>query len=91
MRVMKENWLIGRKVKIIKSRNKTLEGLEGLVIDETKNMIIIESKNELKKVLKKEVRLDVTTQEGSFIIEGSDIIGRVEDRFKKKVKVKSRW
>ncbi len=32
---------IGRKIKVIKSSDRSKEGVEGIVIDETKNMFVI--------------------------------------------------
>ncbi len=82
--------LINKKVKIIKSSNKTLEGIEGLIIDETKNTLLIES-DKIRKVLKKEVKLKINTQNRMIVIDGNDLIGRPEKRLKDKKKVKSRW
>ena len=83
--------LIGRKVKVVDSSNETLKGTEGRVVDETKNLLVVDTGRKLKKVLKKDVRFRVTTNEGPVIIDGQDIVGRPEERLKKKDKVKSRW
>lgn len=79
--------LIGEKVEIVSSRNETLQGVIGTIIDETKNTITIETEDKIKKVLKKDVKLRINTA----VINGSDLIGRPEERLKKKDKVKSRW
>ncbi len=79
--------LIGVEVMIIQARNKTLEGLKGVVTDETKNTITIQE----RKILKKGVKLKINTPQGEVIIDGDDLIGRPEERLKKKPKVKSRW
>ncbi len=82
--------LMGKKTKIIKSSNKELQDLTGLIIDETKNTITIESGNKTRKVLKKEVRLQITTPTGDEIVNGNDLVGRPEERGQKN-KVKKRW
>jgi len=47
---------IGKKIKIEKSANKNLEGIQGEVIDETKNMIIIKTSNGEKKIIKSQIQ-----------------------------------
>ncbi len=79
--------LIGEFVEIIDAKNKTLKGLKGRVIDETKNTIIIECDDKIRKILKKGVKL----KKGKEIIIGEEIIGRPEIRLKKREKVKKRW
>jgi len=50
--------LIGLSVEIESSKNKTLIGLKGKVIDESKNTFTIQTKqNETKRVIKKQVRI----------------------------------
>ncbi len=68
--------LIGSYVKVVDSKNKTLVGLEGKVIDETKNTITFEDG---KKVIKSHVMLEVNGE----IVEGKTIQKRPEDRIKK--------
>jgi len=46
--MMKEEF-IGMKVRIEKCTDPSLQGMEGTVIDETKNMMIIESREGIKK------------------------------------------
>jgi len=41
--------LIGSLVEIIGSKNETLIGLKGKIIDETKNTLIIKQGNKIKK------------------------------------------
>jgi ribonuclease P protein subunit POP4 len=88
---VKEMIIMGMTIKVISSSNKSLDGLTGRVVDETKNMLMIETDNKIRKVLKKEVKLQINTQEGVKTLQGSDLIGCVSERLKKKDKVKSRW
>lgn len=44
--------LIGLRATIIESNVKNMKGLEGKVVDETKNVLVIESKGAKKKVPK---------------------------------------
>ncbi len=70
--------LIGEKIKIIESKNKSLIGVEGVVIDETKNLLFIETKGKVKKIIKSQCTFDV---EGKKLI-GSSITKRPEERIK---------
>jgi len=86
-----DNWkriiqdeLIGLEVRIIKARNQTLLGKRGKIIDETKNMIVIESENgRVDKVLKDEVVLEIYKDYKAIEIDGKLLIGRPEDRIRK--------
>ncbi len=85
--------LIGLKVKVDKCTDKTLEKLVGNVIDESYNMLKIEGKKRGQKTTKERT---VTKQNCVFIftlpntvkveVEGSLLVGRPEDRIKKKFK-----
>ncbi|MGQ9721200.1 MAG: ribonuclease P protein component 1 [Candidatus Jordarchaeum sp.] len=79
--------LIGLQVRVIKSTHKGYL-ISGKVIDETKNMIIIES-NGIKKIPKNMSIFEFLLSEGETIeIEGKKMIGRPEDRIKNLYKVK---
>ena len=49
--------MIGSKIKIIESKNKTLIGLKGKIIDQTKNTIKLETKEGTKKIILSHVKL----------------------------------
>lgn len=49
--------LIGKKIKVKKTKNKSLEGIKGTVINETKNMIVIKTKKGEKKLIKNQVEI----------------------------------
>jgi len=48
--------LIGSAVKVIDAKNKSLKGIEGKVIDETKNLLIIETRKGIKKLIKDQIK-----------------------------------
>lgn len=74
--------LIGLTIIITQSKNKTLVGLQGKIVDETKYMITIKTSKGDKKLIKKEIKFQII--DGKTIeIEGSKIVGRPEDRIKK--------
>jgi len=85
--------LIGLRVRVDKHTDRSLECFTGRVVDETYNMLRIEGKKRGQK-LKKEK--SVQKRNGVFIfalpngvkveVEGSLLVGRPEDRIKKKFK-----
>lgn len=72
---------IGAKIKIIDATNKSLLGIEGCIIDETKNSFKIRKNDwQEKTVLKKGTVFMINNN----IIKGNDIIKRPEERVKLK-------
>lgn len=82
--------LIGLKVKIKKSTDPTLVNLKGRVVDETYNMLVIECEDgKERKVAKKNCIFIFTLPNGTKVeVDGKVIVGRPEDRIKKKL---PRW
>lgn len=80
---MTENFLkkefIGLPVKIVESTDKSLQGIEGEIIDETKNMLIIETDKGVKKVAKEIAKFEINGR----IVDGKKIKYRPEDRIRK--------
>ncbi|PIN86496.1 ribonuclease P protein component 1 [Candidatus Woesearchaeota archaeon CG10_big_fil_rev_8_21_14_0_10_44_13] len=75
--------LIGKEIRIVEAKNKTNEGIEGKIIDETKNMITISTKKGSKKLIKEEIRIKLLREK--ITIDGKLLVGRPEDRIKKKI------
>ena len=48
--------LIGNRIQIIDSKNKSLKNIEGNVIDETKNLLINETEKGIKKLIKNQIK-----------------------------------
>jgi len=78
--------LIGLEVEVADSTNKFQVGIKGLVVDETKNLLIIETENGIKKVQKKESEFMFTIPDGKVKVKGIIIAKRPEERIKLKVK-----
>ncbi len=51
--------LIGKKIKVKNALNKSLLGISGKVIDETKNMLLLQTKKGKKKLIKKQVEIEI--------------------------------
>ncbi len=81
--------LIGLNVEIIDSTNPNLISIKGRVVDETKNTLLIEKFKDGKEV---RVPKDICTfrfelKDVYVDVMGIYIVGRPEDRLKKKIKV----
>ncbi|MEM0094939.1 MAG: ribonuclease P protein subunit [Candidatus Micrarchaeaceae archaeon] len=74
------NELIGLRVKVVSSLDKKQKGLHGLVIDETKNTLLLETAAGKKRVIKKISVFKFYADNKSFIVEGPEINFRPEER-----------
>ncbi|MAF51103.1 MAG: ribonuclease P protein component 1 [Nanoarchaeota archaeon] len=74
---------IGEKLKVIEAKNKNLIGVTGKVINETKNMFVL---NNEKKLIKNQCVFDIHNGEKVYRIDGKLLVGRPEDRIKKRIK-----
>ena len=86
---LKKATLIGLKVEIIRSTQKSLQGLSGKVIDETKNLIVIEIEKDNKKLEKKIAKIGcifkftIPGGDDKIEVNGNEIMFRPKDRPKK--------
>lgn len=72
--------LVGSFVEVVESKNKSLIGLKGKVVDETRHMIVLSNKKRFRKEI---VRLKVTIDGKDYFVDGSSLVGRPEERIKK--------
>jgi ribonuclease P protein subunit POP4 len=79
--------LIGLRVEIANSTNKFQIGMKGLVVDETKNLLVIETDRGIKKIQKKGTDFIFMIPDGKSVkVNGTIIVKRPEERVKLKVK-----
>jgi ribonuclease P protein subunit POP4 len=74
---------IGLKIKIARSTDPALQGLEGIVRDETMNMFTIESNGKLLQVQKQKTTFRAELPTENVEVDGSLLRFRPEDRVKK--------
>jgi ribonuclease P protein subunit POP4 len=74
---------IGQTVRVAYAMNADLVGIQGQVVDETKNLFVIDTVNGEKKVLKGQASFQTNVEEKEIIIDGKALIGRAEARLKK--------
>jgi len=78
---------IGLEAEVVASRHPGYVGIRGRVIDETRNMFIIEHGGRRKMVPKAVCTFHFTFPDGTVVeIEGHLLVGRPEDRLKKRLK-----
>ena len=81
---MARHELIGLHAKVVSSTHEGYVNIEGPIITESRNMIgITVGNSSLKRVPKKSVILELSIPDnGNIRIDGSDIVGRPENRIK---------
>ena len=79
---------IGLKVKVVRSSGKDFQGLEGRIIDETKNTFVLKTSKGIKTIPKNGCLLFFP--ESGVKADGSILVSRPEDRTKKIVRLSSR-
>lgn len=81
--------LIGLDVKILRDSNPFNVSISGKVIDESRNTVVIRHGGELKRIAKKDAVFLFKLPDGGVEVEGRALVGRPEDRVKRKSK--RRW
>ena len=73
--------LIGLKVEVVRSSNPLLMGIKGVVIDETKNTLVVKVNSGKKRLPKDGVTYGFSLSNGTFIeVEGRQLLDRPVDR-----------
>ena len=75
--------LIGLNAVIVDSKNKANIGIKGKVIDETRNMLVIETSKGKKRLMKENITIEVMFDKKRIRIKGRLLVGRPEERIKK--------
>jgi ribonuclease P protein subunit POP4 len=79
--------LIGLNAKVVRSSHPGYVGIEGKVLNETRNTIVILHEDKKKIIIKNTSVFNFTMPDGTVVeIDGKAIIGRPEDRIKKRIK-----
>jgi len=79
--------LIGLKLRVMSSSNQLLIGLEGKVIDETRNTLTVETKAGPRTIIKDQCEFAFFLPTGGIVrVDGKLLVGRPEDRIKKRIR-----
>ncbi len=76
--------LIGLRVRVAESKDPTLSEREGIVIDETKNTLVLEDGKKRVRVIKDQTRFEFALGGKVVEVDGKILVGRPEDRIKKR-------
>lgn len=79
--------LIGLKVKIKDSRQPSLKGIGGLVIDETMNTLTLQKEDGEMVIPKSTTQLSFILGKKEVTVDGKIIVGRPEERIKVKKRI----
>lgn len=83
--IIVQHEFIGLDVKVVRSSNPTAVGIAGRVLDESRNTFTISHNNKRKIVIKDTSVFEFFMLDGTVVeIDGKVIIGRPEDRIKKR-------
>ena len=78
--------LIGLEAEVVESKVRTQIGLKGKIVNETRNTISIDTPKGRKTIIKEFAVLRIKAGEKMFKVPGPTIVGRPEDRIKKKIR-----
>ena len=75
--------LVGREINIVAAANKSLIGMQGTVLLDTRNMLAIKTGKGKKRIQKKDVTLMIRMEKQDITVAGKELLGRVDERMKK--------
>ena len=78
--------LIGTKISVVDATNKSLIGLEGKVMDEPRNTLLIESEHKEVILIKEQITIEFKYKNQKVRVNGKILVARPEDRLKLKLK-----
>jgi ribonuclease P protein subunit POP4 len=81
--------LIGLEARVIRDSNPSNVFISGKVIDETRNTLVIRHGEKAKRIAKKDAVFLLRLPGRDVEVEGRALVGRPEDRVKRKLK--RRW
>jgi len=78
---------IGLEAKITKSSNPNHVGIEGTIVNETRNTFVILQDNKRKTIAKSQAVFHFTLPDSTIVeINGKIMVGRPEERLKKRIR-----
>jgi ribonuclease P protein subunit POP4 len=78
--------LVGLKVSVVNSSDPDQIGIRGVVVDETKNLLLIRQNGLVKKVVKKISTFKFIAEKNTFTVKGEEISFRPHERIEKAYK-----
>jgi len=82
---VKQHELIGLEAQVISSSDPRILGVYGKILDETRDMLVIEHMSSAKIVPKAGSSFEIKLPDGQkVVIEGNKLVGRPEERVRRK-------
>ena len=75
--------LIGLDIEVTASKNKSLAGARGKIVDETKNTLKLKAGTRVVALMKNAIMFTAKIDGKTVEIDGACLVGRSEDRIKK--------
>lgn len=75
--------LIGLSTEIVSSKDPSLSNIHGKIVYETKHLLFMSVDHSMKKIPKNIVQLSLKLHDGDYLVNGSELIGRPEDRIQR--------
>lgn len=75
--------LIGLEIEVTASKNQSLVGIKGKIVDETKNTLKVRANSRVLTIMKNAIMFKANIGGKAVEIDGNCIMGRPEDRIKK--------
>ncbi|RLG57425.1 MAG: ribonuclease P protein subunit [Hadesarchaea archaeon] len=77
--------LIGLEAEVAHSSDPTLLGVSGKIVDETRNMVVIEHEGKTKKIQKSISTFILRGPDGeAMTVNGKELVGRPEEQIRKR-------
>jgi len=81
--------LVGLSAEVADAADPTVIGKSGVIAAETRDTITLKSRERKITVAKKDATLSIHTESGlKLLVNGSLLLGRPEDRIKKRVRIR---
>ena len=76
--------IIGLRVRVTNATHPPYMGIKGVIVDETKNLLVVETPEGIKKLPKSNIVAEIELPGGELIcVDGAEITVRPEERTKK--------
>lgn len=77
--------LIGLEAKVVDSSDRKLAGVSGRIVDETRNMLVMDLEGKTKMIPKSNSTFLITLPDGEKVtVGGGKLVGRPEERVRRK-------
>lgn len=69
--------LIGYDIEVVEASNKNYVGIKGRVLDETRNILVVKTNSNVKKIVKKGCIFRLNKDGRHILVKGDDLVGDI--------------